>query len=58
MGRLVAVGLGALQGALFAGAFVDRRIDVLGVVLIGIGAALGGQRGADVCSVSRRSHPR
>jgi uncharacterized membrane protein YeiH len=40
--ELVAVCLGALQGALFAGAFADRRIDVLGVVLIGIGGALGG----------------
>jgi uncharacterized membrane protein YeiH len=40
--ELAAVGLGAVQGALFAGAFTDRRIDVLGVVLIGIGVALGG----------------
>jgi uncharacterized membrane protein YeiH len=39
---LTAVGLGALQGALFAGAFPDRRIDVLGVILIGIALALGG----------------
>jgi uncharacterized membrane protein YeiH len=29
--ELAAVGRGALQGALFAGAFTDRRIDVLGV---------------------------
>ncbi len=40
--ELVAVALGGLQGALFAGAFADRRIDVLGVVLVGIGVALGG----------------
>ena len=40
--ELLAVGLGGLQGALFAGAFTDRRIDVLGVVIIGIGVALGG----------------
>jgi uncharacterized membrane protein YeiH len=40
--ELVAVGLGALQGALFARAFTDRRIDVLGAVLIGLGLALGG----------------
>ena len=40
--ELAAVGLGALQGALFAGAFTDRRIDVLGAVLIGTGLALGG----------------
>lgn len=46
--ELVAVGLGALQGALFAGALVDRRIDVLGVVLIGIGGALGGSVSRDL----------
>ena len=40
--ELVAVGVGALQGALFAGAFTDRRIDVLGAVVVGIGVALGG----------------
>ncbi|MFC6506876.1 trimeric intracellular cation channel family protein [Promicromonospora citrea] len=40
--ELVAVGLGALQGALFAGALTDRRIDVLGTVLVGTGVALGG----------------
>jgi uncharacterized membrane protein YeiH len=40
--ELAAVALGALQGALFAGAFTDRRIDVLGTVLVGIGVALGG----------------
>ena len=40
--ELAAVGLGALQGAMFAGGLRDRRIDVLGVVLIGIGVALGG----------------
>lgn len=46
--ELVAVGLGALQGALFAGALVDRRIDVLGVVLVGIGGALGGSVSRDL----------
>ena len=40
--ELVAVGLGGLQGAMFAGAFADRRIDVLGVALVGVGVALGG----------------
>jgi uncharacterized membrane protein YeiH len=40
--ELTAVGLGALQGALFASGLRDRRIDLLGVVLIGIGVALGG----------------
>jgi uncharacterized membrane protein YeiH len=46
--ELAAVGLGALQGALFAGGFLDRRIDVLGTVLIGIGVALGGSLLRDV----------
>lgn len=46
--ELAAVGLGALQGALFAGAFTDRRIDVLGVVLIGVGLALGGSLLRDI----------
>ncbi|MBO1752529.1 TRIC cation channel family protein [Actinotalea sp. BY-33] len=40
--ELVAVGLGAVQGALFASALTDRRIDVLGVVITGLGLALGG----------------
>ena len=40
--ELAAVGLGALQGAMFAGGLKGRRIDLLGVVLIGIGVALGG----------------
>ncbi|MCP2263289.1 trimeric intracellular cation channel family protein [Promicromonospora thailandica] len=46
--ELGAVGLGALQGALFAGGFTERRIDVLGVVLVGIGVALGGSLLRDV----------
>lgn len=46
--ELAAVGLGALQGALFAATFRDRRIDVLGVVLIGIGVALGGSLLRDI----------
>ncbi|MFI8527575.1 trimeric intracellular cation channel family protein [Promicromonospora sukumoe] len=46
--ELTAVGLGALQGALFAAGFTDRRIDVLGVVLVGIGVALGGSLLRDV----------
>jgi len=40
--ELATVGLGALQGALFAGTFTDRRIDVLGAVLVGVALALGG----------------
>jgi Predicted membrane protein len=46
--ELAAVGLGALQGALFAGSLRDRRIDVLGAILIGIGVALGGALLRDV----------
>jgi len=46
--ELAAVGLGALQGALFAGGFTDRRIDVLGAVLVGIGVALGGSLLRDI----------
>lgn len=46
--ELAAVALGALQGALFAGAFTDRRIDVLGTVLLGIGVALGGSLLRDI----------
>ena len=39
---LAAVGIGALQGAMFAGRLKDRRIDLLGVALIGIVVGLGG----------------
>lgn len=39
---LTAVGIGAVQGALFAGRFTDRRFDLLGVALIGIVVGLGG----------------
>ena len=40
--ELVAAGLGGLQGALFAAGQRDRRIDVLGVIVIGLTVALGG----------------
>jgi uncharacterized membrane protein YeiH len=46
--ELVAAGLGGLQGALFAAGFTARRIDVLGVMVIGIGVALGGSLLRDV----------
>ncbi len=39
---LSAVALGSLQGALFASQFRDRRIDLLGVAIIGTAAGLGG----------------
>lgn len=39
---LLAVGIGALQGALFAAQFRDRRLDLLGVALIGIATGFGG----------------
>jgi uncharacterized membrane protein YeiH len=39
---LLAVGIGALQGALFAAGFRDRRLDWLGVAIIGIATGLGG----------------
>ncbi|MGX5682282.1 trimeric intracellular cation channel family protein [Schumannella luteola] len=40
--ELLAAGLGGLQGALFATTQRDRRIDVLGVLVIGIVVSLGG----------------
>lgn len=46
--ELAAVALGALQGALFAGSFVARGLDVLGGILIGIGVALGGSLLRDI----------
>jgi uncharacterized membrane protein YeiH len=39
---LLAVGIGAMQGALFAAQFRDRRLDLLGVVIIGIATGFGG----------------
>lgn len=39
---LLAVGIGSLQGALFAAGFRDRRLDVLGVAIIGIATGFGG----------------
>lgn len=46
--ELVAAGLGGLQGALFAAGVRDRRIDVLGVIVIGLTVALGGSLLRDV----------
>lgn len=39
---LLAVGVGALQGAMFAAQFRDRRLDWLGVAIIGIVVGFGG----------------
>ena len=39
---LLAVGIGALQGALFAAQFRDRRLDLLGVAIIGVATGFGG----------------
>ncbi len=40
--ELLAVGVGSLQGALFAAQFRDRRLDLLGVAIIGIATGFGG----------------
>lgn len=39
---LFAVAVGSLQGAMFAAGFRDRRIDLLGVAIIGFATGLGG----------------
>ena len=39
---LLAVAIGSLQGALFAAGFRDRRLDLLGVAIIGIVTGFGG----------------
>ncbi|MCR2800947.1 MULTISPECIES: trimeric intracellular cation channel family protein [unclassified Microbacterium] len=39
---LLAVGLGGVQGALFAAGFTGRRLDLLGVAIIGIVMGMGG----------------
>jgi uncharacterized membrane protein YeiH len=39
---LLAVGIGALQGATFAALFRDKRLDLLGVAMIGIATGFGG----------------
>lgn len=46
--ELLAAGLGGLQGALFAADTRHRRIDVLGVLVIGLIVALGGSVLRDV----------
>ncbi len=39
---LAAVAIGSLQGAMFAAGFRDRRLDLLGVAIIGFATGLGG----------------
>lgn len=39
---LLAVGVGSLQGALFAAGFRDRRLDLLGLAIIGVATGFGG----------------
>lgn len=39
---LLAVAIGSLQGAAFAAQFRDRRLDLLGVAIIGIATGFGG----------------
>jgi uncharacterized membrane protein YeiH len=41
-GDLVAVGVGSLQGAMFASGFRDRRLDLLGIAIIGVATGIGG----------------
>lgn len=46
--ELLAAGLGGVQGALFAADTRHRRIDVLGVLIIGLIVALGGSLLRDI----------
>lgn len=46
--ELLAAGLGGLQGALFAAESKDRRLDLLGVLVVGLTVALGGSVLRDV----------
>ncbi|MBH0023948.1 trimeric intracellular cation channel family protein [Salinibacterium sp. SWN248] len=45
---LLAVGVGAMQGAMFAAQFRDRRLDLLGVAIIGISSGFGGGMVRDI----------
>ena len=46
--ELTAAALGGIQGALAAAAIRDRRVDLLGVIVIGLTVALGGSLLRDV----------
>ncbi|MCU1557459.1 MAG: hypothetical protein JWN09_1454 [Microbacteriaceae bacterium] len=39
---LLAIGIGGMQGAMFAAQFRDRRLDILGIAIIGIASGFGG----------------
>lgn len=39
---LLAIAIGSVQGAMFAAQFRDRRLDLLGIVIIGIATGFGG----------------
>ena len=39
---LLAIGIGGLQGAMFAAQFRNRRLDLLGIAIIGIASGFGG----------------
>jgi uncharacterized membrane protein YeiH len=45
---LLAVAIGAVQGATFAAQFRDRRLDLLGIALIGIATGIGGGIARDI----------
>jgi uncharacterized membrane protein YeiH len=50
---LVAVGVGSLQGAMFASGFRDRRLDLLGIAIIGVATGVGGGLLRDLLLVVR-----
>ena len=45
---ILAIGIGSLQGALFSAQFRDKRLDWLGVAIIGIATGLGGGLARDI----------
>ena len=49
---LVAVGVGSLQGAMFASGFRDRRLDLLGIAIIGVATGVGGGLLRDILLVT------
>lgn len=39
---MLAIGVGSLQGAMYASGFRDRKLDLLGISIIGVATGLGG----------------